>query len=67
MSTPKVKQKKTKKWIMSGEDDEKTVVAFGGTPGKDRKIIIKALEKGINEHFTMMVSARANYGFLDTD
>lgn len=66
MSTPKVRQKKIKKWIISGEDDEKGLLAFGGRPGKDMKIIIKALEKGMNEHFTMMVKKDGSVDFHKT-
>jgi hypothetical protein len=62
LPTRKARQKKIKKWIISGEDDKKAVLTFGGRPGKDMKMIIKALEKGMNEHFTMMIRED---GFVD--
>jgi hypothetical protein len=49
----KDRSKKIKKWIIPSEGNEKGLVAFGGKSGKDMKVIIKVLKKGVNEHFTM--------------
>ncbi len=66
LSTPKVRRKKIKKWKISGEDDENALLAFGGRPGKDVKVIIKALKKGMNEHFTMLVKEDGSVDFHKT-
>jgi len=61
-----VKRKKIKKWIIPSEGDEKGLVAFGGKPGKDMKLILKVLEKGVNEHFTMMMKEDGSVDFHKT-
>jgi len=66
LSMPKGRRKKIKKLIIPGEGDEKGLIVFGGRPGKNMKIIIKALENGVNEHITMMMKEDGSVDFHKT-
>ena len=63
---PENKRKKIKKFIIPSEGDEKGIVVFGGKSGRDSKVIFKVLEKGRNEHFTMVFDNNGNIDFHKT-
>lgn len=60
------KRKRIKRWIFPGEKGDKAILAFGGRPEKDIKIIMKAFEKGVKEHFTMVMKEDGSIDFHET-
>jgi len=48
-------QHRVKRWEIPDETNEKILVAVGGKTGRNTKLIIKSLEKGLKEHLTLWV------------
>lgn len=49
------KPSRIKRWVIRGVKDEKVLVVVGGKLGRNTKLIIKSLEKGLREHFTLWI------------